>query len=129
VKTGTDSGIRVLVIDDDLRTTQIIRFKLSALGYEVLATTSGAEGIELVRTQLPDIVLLDIVMPEVSGLDVLDRVRSFSQTPVIIFTGHPAITRLALKIGADDSIAKPFDADLADRKIKLVLARISNRIS
>jgi DNA-binding response OmpR family regulator len=82
---------------------------------------SGAEAIELTATQNPDIILLDVVMPGVSGMDVLDKVRTFSEVPIIIFTGRPEIVQLAKRFGADDYIAKPFNPDLLVEKIKLVL--------
>ncbi len=112
---------RVLVVDDEPGVGRVLRIRLRLSGYDVITTTNGGEAVEIVRTQRPDIVLLDVVMGEVSGLDVLDRVRNFSQVPVIIFTGHPEITHLASELGANDFIAKPFDPDILIRKIELAL--------
>ncbi|MBI4295296.1 MAG: response regulator [Chloroflexi bacterium] len=77
----------------------------------LLPTTSGAEAVDIIRTQEPDVVLLDILIPDVTGMDVLDRVRSFSMVPTIAFTAKADIAQFALKNGADDYIAKPFDPD------------------
>jgi len=99
-----------------------LRIKLRLSGYEVITTTSGAEAVEVVRDQEPDLVLLDVLMPDVTGLDVLDRVRTFSRVPIIIFTGRPDIIQVALKLGANDYIAKPFNPDLLVDKIRLVLS-------
>jgi two-component system response regulator MtrA len=112
---------RVLVVDDEPGILKVLGIELKLSGYETITTTSGAEAIDLVRTQKPDVVLLDVVMPGVTGLEVLERVRQFSQVPIIIFTGHPTVIKLAMRNGADDSIAKPFDPDLLIAKIRLVL--------
>jgi DNA-binding response OmpR family regulator len=112
---------RILVVDDEPRIGKVLRIKLSLSGYDVITTTNGAEAIELVITQEPDIMLLDILMPDVTGMDVLERVRAFSRVPIIVFTGSSEIARSALKVGANDYIVKPFDPDLVVEKIKSVL--------
>ncbi len=112
---------RVLVVDDDPGIGKVLGIALRVSGYDVISTTSGAEAIELARTQAPDVILLDIVMPGVTGLEVLDQVRHFSQVPVIIFSGHPEVVQFALRMGANDSIAKPFDPDSLVGKIKSAL--------
>jgi two-component system, OmpR family, response regulator MtrA len=121
MKAEPESKIRVLVVDDDPGIIKVVGIMLKVSGYGVLSTTSGAEAIEIARTQKPDVLLLDVVMPGVTGLEVLDRVRSFSHVPVIIFSGNQTIAKLALKAGANDSIAKPFDPDLLIAKIASVL--------
>jgi DNA-binding response OmpR family regulator len=78
-------------------------------------------GINLVRTKKPDIVLLDVVMDDVTGLEVLEQVRSFSQVPVIMFTGRAEIAAIATQLGANDFVVKPFDPDLLLEKIRLSL--------
>ena len=121
MKDEVHSKVRVLVVDDEPGILKILGIELKISGYEAITTTSGEEAIELVRTQKPDIVLLDVVMPGITGLEVLERVRSFSRVPVIIFSGHPTIINLAMKLGADECITKPFDPDLLIAKIRLVL--------
>jgi len=108
-------------VDDDPGIIKVVGIMLKISGYGVLATTSGADAVEIARAEKPDVVLLDIVMPDVTGLEVLDRVRSFSQVPVIIFSGNQTVTKLALKAGANDSIAKPFDPESLIAKIGSVL--------
>ncbi len=112
---------RVLVVDDEPGIGNILRIKLRLSGYEVITTTSGAEAIELIKTQQPDVVLCDIFMPDVSGMEVVDKVRTFSQVPIIVFTGRPDIAQFALKLGANDYIAKPFNPDMLVEKIRSVL--------
>ncbi len=109
---------RVLVVDDDPGIGKVLRISLGLAGFEVITTTSGLEAIRLIQTENPDLVLLDVVLDDATGLEVLDRVRSFSRVPVIMFTGRAEIASLAAQIGADDSIAKPFDADLLLEKIR-----------
>ncbi|MBI4301923.1 MAG: response regulator [Chloroflexi bacterium] len=112
---------RILVVDDEPAIGKVLRMKLRLHGYEVVTTTSGTEAVDLVRTQQPDLVLLDLLMPGVSGMDVLERVRTFSRVPIIVFTGMPDIIQLAMKRGASDSIAKPFDPDQLMRQIEILL--------
>ena len=112
---------RVLVVDDEPGIGNILRIKLRLYGYEVITTTSGAEAIELIRTREPDIVLLDVLMPDVTGMDVLEKVRAFSQVPIVVFTAKPDIIQFAMKLGANDSITKPFDPEQVLNKIETVL--------
>lgn len=112
---------RVLIVDDEPRIGNVLRIKLRLAGYDVITTTSGAKAIEFVRTQEPDIMLLDVLMPDVTGMDVIKSVRTFSQAPIIVFTGLPEIVQFALSLGANDYIAKPFNPDLLVDKIRLVL--------
>ena len=99
----------------------MLGIKLRLSGYDVITTTSGAEAIDLVRTQEPDIMLLDILIPDVTGTDVLRQVRTFSQVPIIAFTARPEIAQSALKLGANDYVAKPFDVDEMVRRIEILL--------
>jgi DNA-binding response OmpR family regulator len=112
---------RVLVVDDEPGIGNILRIKLRLHGYDVMTTTSGADAIEIIRTGQPDIVLLDILMPNVSGMDVLEQVRKFSAVPIIVFTARREIVESALQCGANDSISKPFDPDQVVDKIGAVL--------
>lgn len=112
---------RVLVVDDERDILNFIWVKLTSVGYEVLTTTNGQEALEWLQKEKFDIVLLDILMETVSGFEVLDKLRTFSQVPVIVFTRQSFIADLALKMGASDYIAKPFDPEELVRKIKGIL--------
>ena len=94
---------------------------LSLAGYEVRTTTDAQEALELVRSEAPDIVLTDIVMAPMDGFQLLDKLRSFSDVPVIVFTAQTIIAELALKTGANDFIAKPFRPGELEKKIAAVL--------
>jgi DNA-binding response OmpR family regulator len=117
-----DTKRHVLVVDDEPGIGTILRFKLQLHGYDVTSITSGAEAIDIIRKKEPDIVLLDILMPDVTGMDVLDAVRAFSKVPILVMTAKPSILEFAMKLGANGSIAKPFDPDAAVKKIEAVLA-------
>lgn len=112
----------ILIIDDEPQIGKIYGLKLKLSGFEVLSTTSGAEGIELIREQKPDAVLLDILMPGVTGFDVLDSVRKFSDVPILVFTAKPEIIQMAISMGANGAITKPADPDRVVEKIKEILA-------
>jgi DNA-binding response OmpR family regulator len=121
-----DSGCadkrRVLIVDDQPQIGRVFGLKLKYAGYDVVATTSGAEAIELVRKQSFDVMLLDVLMPDLSGMDVLVEVRTFSQIPIILFTGRADIFETAKSFGANDYVSKPLDPDYLVEKIEAVLA-------
>jgi len=119
---GVGTKKRILIVDDEPAIGNFLRIKLRLSGYDVITTTSGAEAVEIVRTQEPDVILLDVLMPDVTGMDVLERIRAFSKVPVIIFTGRSEIAQIATKLGAIDYISKPFDPDVIVEKIRSVLS-------
>lgn len=119
-KTGARKK-RVLIVDDEAHIAKVFSVKLRLAGFDVISTTSGSEAIEMVRAQRPDVVLCDILMPEVTGFDVLDKVRAFSQVPIIVFTARSEIAQAAIRLGANGSVAKPLDPDRLIEKINLVL--------
>ncbi len=114
----------VLVIDDERALLEVMRASLTLAGYRVTTTDNGEEALELVVSHQPDIVLLDILMVPMDGFEVLDRLRTISQVPVIVFTAMSSIWTEAMKIGATDCLAKPFrHEDLVD-KIEKILGEL-----
>jgi DNA-binding response OmpR family regulator len=113
---------KVLIIDDEPQIGKIFGLKLRIAGFDVLTTTSGADGIEMIRNDKPDIVLLDILMPGVTGFDVLSKARQFSSVPIVVFTAKSETVRTAIGMGANDSVTKPADPDRVVEKIREVLA-------
>jgi DNA-binding response OmpR family regulator len=113
----------VLVVDDQPKVLKFIEIDLKLRGFEVISTTSGQEAIELVMSAEPDIILLDIIMPEMDGFQVLEELRSFTQLPVIAFSANPGNRDRAMLLGANDFITKPFDPDEVTRKIETMLSR------
>jgi DNA-binding response OmpR family regulator len=115
--------IRVLIVDDEPGIVRVLGIKLRLHGYEVIGTTRGVDAVQLARERRPDVMLLDILMPEMNGMEVLQKVREFSQVPVIVFSARPDVTQIAVEMGADDYISKPFDPDLMLAKVRGVVAR------
>lgn len=113
---------RILVIDDEPGILGFVNAKLTAAGYEVVTAVCGEAAIREERLRPFDLVLLDIFMVPMSGFLVLDKLRGFSDVPVIIFTAHPYLAEKALRLGANDFIAKPFDLDVLIGKIERLLS-------
>ncbi len=117
---------RVLVIDDDERILNFLRVKLKASGYDVATAAGGREGLEQVQGQEPDLVVLDVIMPGLDGLEVLRELRSFSTVPVVILTarGDDRDRIRGLRMGADDYLPKPFNPDELVARVEAVRRRI-----
>ena len=103
-------GTRVLIVDDEPQIQRFLKPALQASGCDVIAAETGAEGLRLVATQAPDLVLLDLGLPDIDGKEVLMRMRAFSSVPVIVLSARDreAEKIAALDIGADDYVEKPF---------------------
>jgi len=119
----------VLVADDDSDIRELVAFKLGQAGYEVLAVGDGAAALETARAQRPDLAILDLMMPGLSGLDVCAQLRRDEGTaavPVIMLTAkaqeHDVATGFAA--GADDYVVKPFSPRELVSRVQAVLARV-----
>jgi two-component system, OmpR family, KDP operon response regulator KdpE len=101
---------RVLVVDDEPQIQQFLHVALGAAGYVVLQAATGAEALKLAATSAPDVIVLDLGLPDRDGKDVLQDLRSFSKVPVIILSARDreAEKIAALDLGADDYVEKPF---------------------
>ena len=117
---------RILVVDDEERILNFLSTKLKASGYEVLTAGDGVTGLEQVQAQEPDLVVLDLLMPKMDGLDMLKQLRTFSPVPVIILTAKGADTdRIkGLQLGADDYLPKPFNPDELVARIEAIRRRL-----
>src|ERR1700730_2679507 len=118
----------VLVVDDDPDVCDLITYKLRKSGYEVRRAMDGDEAIESVAARVPDIVLLDVMMPGLTGLEVLERWRAEPGTatlPVIMLTAKAQETdvEIGFALGADDYIVKPFSPRDLARRVAAVVAR------
>ena len=113
---------RVLVVDDEPRILRFTRLSLAASGYEVITAAKGQEALSLVQSDKPDIMLLDVVLPDTDGLEVLKKLRTFCQIPVIVFSAKTFNADQILSLGANDYIAKPFKPAELLEKIKAILA-------
>ena len=123
-----DTGIsktRVLVIDDEENVCELITLYFEKAGYEVISSGSGTEGIEMIRTQKPELVILDLMLPDMDGLDVCKEIRKSSNVPLIMLTARvDEVDRvLGLEMGADDYVTKPFSPRELLARVKAVLRR------
>ncbi|MBM3143612.1 MAG: response regulator transcription factor [Chloroflexi bacterium] len=121
-------GHRILVVDDEKRMVRFIRLNLEQDGFQVVPAYSGKEAIEHVRSSLPNLVLLDVMLPDIDGFQVLRKVREFSSVPVIMLTakGEEDDRVRGLEWGADDYITKPFSPRELVSRVRAVLRRIES---
>ena len=106
----TTPAIRVLVVDDEPQIRRFLRTTLSAHGYRVNEASSGREALALTATDQPELILLDLGLPDIDGLEVIHRLREWSTVPIIVVSvrGHESEKIAALDKGADDYVTKPF---------------------
>jgi two-component system, OmpR family, KDP operon response regulator KdpE len=104
--------MRILVIDDDSGMTDLLTILLTPASSEVLTANTSREGIQMVRDQHPDVVIVDLVLPEMEGWDVCRSIREFSNVPILILSalGTPGMVAQALDNGADDYLTKPISS-------------------
>lgn len=116
---------KILAVDDEQRMVRFIQLNLEQDGFEVVTAYNGKEALEQVRTQLPDLILLDIMMPDINGFEVLKKIREVNNVPVIMLTAKSEEDdRIqGLELGADDYITKPFSPRELVSRIRAVLRR------
>jgi two-component system response regulator MprA len=116
---------RVLVIEDDLGIADVIRRALIYQQYEVDLAHTGAQGLEAARDRLPDVVILDLMLPDMDGVEVCKRLRAADEVPIIMLTARDATSDKVqgLEAGADDYITKPFEFDELFARIKAAIRR------
>jgi two-component system, OmpR family, response regulator CpxR len=127
METTQDTGAkRILVIDDDVELCQLVNRFLTQEGFEMEAVNSGSAGAERALSKRYALVVLDVMMPEVNGFDVLRRIRAQSHIPVLMLTAKgDALDRvLGLEMGADDYLAKPFNPQELVARIRAILRRL-----
>jgi two-component system, OmpR family, KDP operon response regulator KdpE len=112
---------RVLVVDDQSKVLKFVEIGLKLRGFEVLCASCGEEALELVVSVSPDIMILDIVMPGMDGFEVLKKLRTFTQLPVIAFSASPGNRDSILQSGANDFMPKPFDPNVMTGRIRALL--------
>ncbi len=124
-------GVRILVVDDERRMIGFIRMNLELEGHLVLEAHNGYEALEALRKSLPDIILLDVMMPELNGFETLRLVREISDVPVIMLTakGEEDDRVYGLELGADDYITKPFGPRELSSRVRAVLRRYASSTS
>jgi two-component system, OmpR family, KDP operon response regulator KdpE len=117
------SGARILVVDDEVEIMRALQRSLTAHGFEVFTAGSGEEALEAIGHHRPDLMLLDLGLPGISGLEVTKRVRAQSNLPIIVLSVKDAERDkvLALDLGADDYVPKPFGMDEVLARIRVAL--------
>jgi len=122
---------RILVVDDEERMVRFIRLNLEHDGFQVIEAFRGAQALDRLRSGLPNLVLLDVMMPDIDGFEVLRMVREVSNVPVIMLTakGEEEDRIRGLELGADDYITKPFSPRELVGRIKAVLRRTETATS
>lgn len=126
---GMQEMARVLVVEDEPNIADFIRRGLIYKGYEVDVAHSGESALELAREKLPDIVVLDLMLPDIDGVEVCRRLRAADDVPIIMLTARDAVSDKVegLESGADDYMTKPFEFDELLARIKAALRRRSRR--
>jgi two-component system alkaline phosphatase synthesis response regulator PhoP len=124
----SDKRVRILIVEDEPAMVQGLRDNFEYEGYEVLSAADGAEGLELALTENPDLLVLDVMMPKMSGLDVCKQLKAKKPAiPIIMLTarGQEIDKVVGLELGADDYVTKPFSIRELMARVKAVLRRVS----
>lgn len=122
---------KILIVDDDKKTVDLIRLYLEKDGYRALAAYDGRQALELTRQKRPDLIVLDLMLPEVDGLDVCRVLRAESRVPIIMLTARTTEEDklLGLDLGADDYVTKPFSPRELLARVRAVLRRVDEEDS
>jgi DNA-binding response OmpR family regulator len=116
---------KILVIDDDTAITELMSMLLKTFGFEVLTTNIGEEGIRLAREADPNVILLDLMMPDLDGWQVCKEIRKTSSVPILILSAinDPRMVASVLDVGADDFLVKPVPSGVLVANIKKLIRR------
>ena len=125
-----DNTFKLLIIEDEKNISDFISKILTTRGYKVITAFSGKEGLSIISSQCPDIILLDLGLPDIDGIDIIKQVRIWSSNPIIVISARIQESDKveALDVGADDYITKPFSTEELLARIRTSI-RHSNRIN
>ena len=131
MNSGNGNQERILVIDDESQITRVLRAALTAQGYQVRTANDPEEGLELYREWMPDLVITDLMMPTMTGVDVCRAIRLIAATPVVVLSvrDHERSKIEALDAGADDYVTKPFNTQELLARVRAHLRRAPERTS
>ena len=116
---------KILVVDDDRNICELLRLYIEKEGFDVVIANDGRQALDLFDSEKPDLIMLDIMLPELDGWQVCREIRKKSQCPIIMLTAKGEVFDkvLGLELGADDYVVKPFEAKEVVARIKAVLRR------
>ena len=117
---------KILIVDDEAGLRELVRINLEHEGYGVVQAEHGAMGLDMVREHQPDLVIMDVMMPEMDGWEACKRIREFSQVPVLMLTARVQSQDIVtgLDSGADDYLLKPFNMDELMARVRALLRRV-----
>src|SRR5690242_13994414 len=120
---------KILVVDDELVIGKLLLYQLQGYGYQVTYVSDGLLAMQRLEREQPDLILLDVMLPAISGWDVCRQIRASSSVPIIMLTGKHSDDDIAMGLGAgaDDYIAKPFNMVQLHARIEAVLRRSKDR--
>jgi DNA-binding response OmpR family regulator len=121
-------GSKILVIDDDRKTVELVKLYLESEGYYVFSAYDGASAVQISRKHIPDLIVLDLMIPKLDGIEVCRAIRAESDVPIIMLTARTTEEDklLGLNLGADDYITKPFSPREVLARVKAVLRRVQS---
>ena len=119
------AGSKIMVVDDDSNICELLRLYLEKEGFDPVIAGNGVRALEMFETEKPDLILLDVMMPQLDGWQVCREIRKKSQCPIIMLTAKGEVFDkvLGLELGADDYVVKPFEAKEVIARVKAVLRR------
>jgi two-component system KDP operon response regulator KdpE len=119
----SDKNVKVLVIDDEVQIRNLLKVALSGYGYEVKEAANGEEGIKYALNFKPDIIILDLGLPDIDGIEIIKKIREWSSTPIIVLSVRERENDkiMALDSGADDYVTKPFGMEELLARIRTAL--------
>lgn len=122
---------KILIVEDDIKTANLLRLYLRQAGYKAETANDGYTGLDMARRIQPDLVILDLMLPNLDGLDICRLIRLESSVPIIILTAKSTEDDVlrGLELGADDYIAKPFSPREVVARVKTVLRRVQDSVS
>ncbi|MDQ1291089.1 MAG: two-component system, OmpR family, alkaline phosphatase synthesis response regulator PhoP [Nitrospirota bacterium] len=126
------SAKKVLIVEDEKDILQLVKLYLEKEGYRTVTASTGSEGLAQVRTEKPDLVVLDLMLPEIDGLEICKRLRSAPDTamlPIIMLTAkaEESDTIIGLELGADDYVTKPFSPKTLVARVKALFRRLDRK--
>jgi len=120
---------KILIIDDDEKMNGLLQNYLTGFGYEVVACTNPLAGLQKIRQYIPDLIILDVMLPDMDGFSVCREIRKNHSIPIIMLTARGDVTDriVGLELGADDYLPKPFEPRELVARIQTIMRRVSNQ--